>query len=91
MDSETTAIIIGAAISGAMAIIGMLTMSIVVIVQAQNHKKDTDSKLEVIRIDVNSNLTAVKQQLESAMRILNEDRASRGLEAIVPEQLEKEK
>lgn len=51
----------------------------------------TDAKLEVIRIDVNSNLSLVKAQLAAALTVLNEDRESRGLEPITPEMLVQKK
>lgn len=80
MNSETIAILVGAITAGTMAIIGMVSVGIVLVIQTQR-------KLEIIRVDVNSNLTTVKLHLAAAMRILNEDRVARGLEPIVPEQL----
>lgn len=47
----------------------------------------TGLKLEVIRVDVNSNLSLVKRQLAAALIILNKDREDRGLEPITTDQL----
>ncbi len=46
-----------------LAILTPLAIAVLAIVQ-QRQKKDTDAKLEVIRVDVNSNLTKALDDLE---------------------------
>lgn len=71
MDAQGWVTIIAAIFAGLGTLITAVVAGAILVIQSQ-HKIDTDKKLEVIRVDVNSNLTQVKAQLEAAVKMLNE-------------------